>query len=149
MKRVSHSYIFSLFGGLQDKIVQSAMKYRRQNPGQPIIIAWAPRTWLHVLLYTDNYDPKFGNTFYEGSWMDGVDQGNMLKSIKCPAIYLKAITQYGKDGVLYAANTDDDANKVQSLIANCERIDIKSGHDIHYEHPDDFISACEKLLKKN
>jgi hypothetical protein len=37
---------------------------------------------------------------------------------------------------------------VQSLIDNCERISIKSGHDIHLEHPDVFISACEKLINK-
>lgn len=145
---LKHSYLLTLFGGLQDKIVQSAVKYRQENPDRPIQIAWIPYTWLRTLLYMDNYDPKFGNAFYEGSWMKDIDQENMLKSIKCPVIYLKANTQYGKDGVLYAANTEDDADKVQSLIGNCERIDIKSGHSIHFERPDAFIAACEQLLNK-
>ena len=96
----------------------------------------------------DQYDLKFGEAFYDGSWMKGVDQESMLKNIKCPAIYLKAATNYGKDGVLYAANSDADAKKVQECILGCERITIKSGHDIHYEHPDVFISACENFLKK-
>lgn len=146
---LKHSYLLSLFGGLQAKIVQSAAKYRQANPGQPIKIAWVPHALLRPLLYMDNYDPKFGNTFYDGSWMKGVDQDSMLKSINCPVIYLKANTQYGKDGVLYAANSDDDANKVQGLVNSCERISIKSGHDIHYEHPDVFISACEKLSRES
>jgi pimeloyl-ACP methyl ester carboxylesterase len=145
---LKHSYLLTLFGGLQDKIVQSAMKYRQKNPNRPIQIAWVPYAWLRPLLYMDNYDPKFGNAFYDGSWMKDIDQEYMLKSIKCPVTYLKAKTQYGKDGVLYAANTDDNADKVQSLISNCERINIKSGHDIHFEHPDVFISACEKLLNE-
>lgn len=64
-----------------------------------------------------------------------------------PVVYLKANTRYGKDGVLYAANTDEDAEMVQALISGCERIDIKSGHDIHAEHPDTFVSACEDCWK--
>lgn len=146
---LKHSYLLSLFGGLQNKIVKSAAKYRRSNPGKPIKIFWIPHIWLRPLLYMDNYDPRFGDAFYDGSWMKDIDQENILKSIKCPVIYLKADTQYGKDDVLYAANTDDDANKVQSLLCNCKRINIKSGHDIHLEHPDVFISACKKLLNKS
>jgi hypothetical protein len=53
-----------------------------------------------------------------------------------------------QDGVLYAANSDEDAKKVQELISGCETITIESSHDINYEHPDIFISACEKLLKR-
>ncbi len=145
---LQHSYLLTLFGGLQDKIVQSAIKYRQENPNQPIQIAWVPHTWLRLLLYMDDYDPQFGNAFYEGSWMKNVDQENMLKTIKCPVIYLKANTQYGKDGVLYAANTDGDAHKVHNLINNCHRINIKSGHNLHFEHPNIFISACKELLNK-
>ncbi len=145
---LKHSYLLTMFGGLQDKIVRSAVKYRKENPDQPIRIAWVPYAWLRPLLYMDNYDPRFGNAFYDGSWMKDIDQVSMLKSIKCPVIYLKANTQYGKDGILYAANTDADADKIQSLISNCERINIKSGHDIHFEHPNVFISACEGLLNE-
>jgi hypothetical protein len=78
--------------------------------------------------------------------MKDADQENILKNIKCPVIYLKANSQYGKDRVLYTANTDDDANRVQNLIGNRERFNIKSGHDIYFEHPDVFISACKKFL---
>lgn len=142
---LKNGYLLSLFGGLQGKIVRSAVKYRQQNPDQPIKISWVPHTWLRMLLYMDNYDPKFGDTFYNGSWLEGIDQESILRSIKCPVIYLKANTQYGKDGVLYAANTDEDANQIQSMLANCKRINRKSGHDIHYEHPDVFLSACKAL----
>jgi hypothetical protein len=71
----------------------------------------------------------------------------MLRDIRCPVVHLKADTRYGKDGVLYAANTDEDTERVQALISGCQRIDIKSGHDIHAEHPDRFASACERRLE--
>ena len=79
--------------------------------------------------------------------MKDIDQQAMLQEIKCPAIYLKAAVNYGKDGVLYAANSDEDAQKVRQSISGCEMTTIESDHDIHYEHPYVLISACENLLK--
>jgi pimeloyl-ACP methyl ester carboxylesterase len=143
-----HSYMTSLFGGgVRDKFAQSVENFRKAHPGQTTRICWFPYAELRMD-YADEYDLKFGEVFYDGSWMKDVDQESMLKNIKCPTIYLKAATNYGKDGVLYAANSDEDAKKVQKCISNCETITIKSGHDIHYEHPDVFISAFQKLLKK-
>lgn len=144
---LKNGYLTTMFGGLKDSIVRSAEAYRKQHLGEPLKISWVPYAWIRGLYYIDDYDLEFGETFYDGSWMKGIDQEAMLKKISCPTIYLKACTNYGKDGVLYAANSEEDAKKVQSLIATCERIDIKSGHDIHFEHPDKFIDVCEKLLK--
>lgn len=143
-----NSYLLSLFGGMKDKIAQEVELFRRENSGQIPRIFWAPYSLFRGMIYIDLYDVKFGKTFYDGSWMEGVDQETMLKSITCPVVYIKANTNFGKDGVLYAANNDEDAKKVQELISNCETITIKSGHNIHYEHPSVFVSACEKLLNK-
>ncbi|SBW01922.1 Alpha/beta hydrolase family protein [uncultured Eubacteriales bacterium] len=145
---LEHGYLLSLFGGLREKIIRAATEYRQENPDRPIKLAWIPHAWLRTLLYMDNYDPRFGEAFYDGTWMEGVDQEALLEKIQCPTIYLKANTQYGKDGVLYAANTDADADKVQQLIDGCERVNVKSGHDIHFERPEVFLSACERLLGK-
>ncbi len=144
---LKHSYILGLFGGLQKKIYDSALKYRQKHPNEPVRFTWFPAGYLRVLLYMDYYDPEFGNSFYNGSWMKGLDQEAMLQKIKCPAVYLKASTLYGKDGVLYAANTEDDADKVTRLLKDCRRINVDSGHNIHFEHPDIFISSVEALLK--
>lgn len=141
-----HSYLLTLFGGLKDKLVRSAEKFRQTHPGKPIQIAWFPHAWLRILLFMDWYDPRFGNAFYDGTWMREVDQEQMLARISCPVIYLKANTVYGKDGVLYAANKDRDAEKVVQLIPHCETIRVKSGHNIHFERPAVFLSACRKLL---
>lgn len=137
-----------MFGGLQDKVVEWAKEYRADHPIGPIKIAYIPHDWIRGLYYIDDYDLLFGEAFYDGSWLADVDQAAMLGSIQCPTIYLKAATIYGKDGVLYAANTDEDAAKVQSLIENCETITIESQHDIHYDKPHDFISALELLSQK-
>ena len=76
--------------------------------------------------------------------MAGIDQEAMLKAIECPTVYVKAITRYGDDGVLYAATSDEDAQRVQDCIPGCGFTEIDSGHDIHYEHPTDFIKAIDE-----
>jgi len=101
-----------------------------------------------VLLYLDHFDTAFADTFYTGSWFKGFNQEETLSQIDCPSLYIKAATQYGKDGVLYAANSDEDAEKVHRLINENEIITIKSGHDIHFEHPDKFIKIMVDFLSK-
>ena len=64
-------------------------------------------------------------------------------------VYLKAQTSYGEDGTLFAANSDEDAARVQQLIACCETTVIESGHDIHYEHPDAFAKAVNEAAGKS
>lgn len=71
-----------------------------------------------------------------------------MSKVNCPSVYIKAATQYGKDGVLYAANSDEDAEKVHSLIEGNDMITIKSGHDIHFEHPDEFIRIMADFLNR-
>ena len=143
-----NGYMVSLFGGLKDKVAQAVETFRNEHPDQGPRIFWIPYSWLRLMNSFDNYDLAFGETFYDGSWIKGIDQETMLKTIQCPTVYLKAETNYGKDGVLYAANTDDDARKVQACLAHCDTITIKSGHDIHYEHPDAFLAALEQLRQE-
>jgi len=92
----------------------------------------------------DDYNPRFGEAFYDGGWMAGIDQDALLRQISCPVVYLKASTNYGEDGVLYAATSDADAHRIQQTIQRCETIEIKSGHDIHVEHPDVFAAAVDQ-----
>ena len=96
------------------------------------------------MYYMDDWDPRFGDAFYDGSWMAGIDQEAMLGQIKCPTVYVKASTNYGDDGVLYAATTDEDAARIQETIPNCITTELKSGHDIHVEHPDVFVKAIDQ-----
>ena len=141
----SHSYLFGLFGGLQKLLADQTAAFCAEHPGEHATNAWVPRGWTRGMYFMDDWDPRFGEAFYDGSWMAGIDQEAMLRQIECPVVYLKASTNYGDDGVLYAATTDDDAARIQATIPNCETIELKSGHDIHYEHPDVFVSAVDQV----
>lgn len=141
-----NSYFLAQLGGLRDAVVDSAYKYRENNPEGPIKISWLPASWIRGMYYLDQFDPEFGNAFYTGEWFKNVDQEQMLKNIKVPTIYLKATTVYGEDGTLFAANTEEDADKVMRLLENAERINVKSGHSIHFEKPKEFIKFFVELL---
>lgn len=137
------SYLFSLFGDLQGKLARDTREWCATRPDEHVVNAWIPRAWTRGLHFMDDFDPAFGDSFYTGSFFDGADQAQILAGVECPAIYLKAETDYGDDGVLYAANTDEDAERMRRTVPDCEMRTIKSGHDIHVEHPDFFISAID------
>ena len=145
---MENSYMWGMFGNLRDRLAASTRNYRAEHPGQPLKLWYVPYKWMHGTLYLDDFDLNFSETFYTGSWFKGFDQAETLTKIKCPSVYIKAATQYGKDGVLYAANSDEDDEGVHRLIKGNEKITIKSGHDIHFEHPDEFVNMMVDFLKK-
>ncbi len=139
----AHSYLFGLFGGLRDMLADETAAWCADHPSEHVTNAWVPREWTRGMYFMDDYDPRFGDAFYNGTWMAGNDQESLLRAIECPVVYLKAATNHGEDGVLYAATTDEDAARVQDCIANCQTIEIQSGHDIHFEQPDAFVAAVD------
>jgi pimeloyl-ACP methyl ester carboxylesterase len=144
----SHSYLFGLFGGLQRMLAVQTAAFCDEHPGEHATNAFVPRDWTRGMYFMDDWDPRFGEAFYDGSWMAGIDQEGMLKQIECPVVFLKAKTNYGKDGVLYAATSDEDAKRVQQTITHCKTIEIESGHDIHSEHPDAFVDAVNRVASQ-
>ena len=144
----SHSYLFGLFGGLQKMLAEQTATFCAEHPNEHATNAWVPRDWTRGMYFMDDWDPRFGDSFYDGSWMAGIDQEAMLRQIVCPVVYVKASTNYGNDGVLYAATTDEDAARIQATIPNCTTTELKSGHDIHVEHPDVFIKAVDEAASR-
>ena len=143
---VHKSYLYSLFGGFQARLARATESWCAKHPGEHVVNAWIPCTWTHIMHYMDDYDPHFGDAFYDGSWMSGVDQEALLKAIECPVVYLKARTRYGKGGVLYAANTDEDALRVQAAIPDCRTVVVESGHDIHQEGAEIGRASCRERV---
>lgn len=141
----SRSYLFGLFGGLQPMLAEQTAEWCAEHPGEHIVNAWVPRSWTRGMYFMDDYDPRFGDAFYDGSWMDGIGQEPMLRQVECPVVYLKAAISYGNDGVLYAATSDDDAARVRECLASCDYMEVDSGHDIHVERSDVFFEAVGRV----
>jgi pimeloyl-ACP methyl ester carboxylesterase len=146
---LENSYLVGMFGGLRPSMVDMAKQWRTEHPTGPIKLPWIPHSWIHGIYYIENFDLRFSETFYDGSFFDGVDQADMLQQITCPTMYIKATTNYAADGTLLAANTEKDAAMVMSYLQNAAKAEmrsIKSGHDVHYEKPKAFIQAIEDCV---
>jgi pimeloyl-ACP methyl ester carboxylesterase len=143
---LENSYLVGLFGGLRPAIVDMAKRWRAEHPTGSIKMPWIPHSWFHGIYYIDEFDLRFSETFYSGSFFDGVDQAEMLQKVTCPTLYIKATTNYAEDGTLLAANTEEDAKMVMSCLQNAadaEMRPVKSGHDVHDEKPKVFIQAIK------
>jgi len=141
-----NGYFWRLFRGLEQFPAETARKYSGKHHKECKKIWYMPYSWTQGLLYIDECDNAFSETFYDGTWFEGVTQEDILKGIKCPCVYVKAKTSYGEDSVLYCANDDEDAKKVVELIPDCEFITTKSSdHNIHFKYVGDFIDIMVKF----
>lgn len=129
---LQHSYIIGLFGKwVQNRIVGEAKEYIRNHPDETLKLKRIKEDALHGNQYIHSFDFQFSESFYTGSWFDGVKQEAILMGIKCPAVYLKAKTKYGPKKVLWAANTEEASKRIKkdsgrkagriAVTAGCKR----------------------------
>ncbi len=150
---IDHGYIFNYLGSKffgkewAHKLAAEVKEKLKAAPGTIPKVEKVAENSFHGFAYMDKFDMLFSESFYTGEWFDGVNQESILKAVQCPAVYLKARTKYGKDGILWAANSDESAEKVMRLLQNGKKKVVRSGHDIHFEKPRHFLKAM-KLLEK-
>lgn len=150
---IEHGYIYNYLGerffGKEwvNKLAQEAREKLKINPGKLPDLNKVSAKSFQGFTYWNKFDLLFSESFYTGEWFNGVDQEEILKNVECPTVYLKAKTKYGKDKVLWAANTDESADRIMSILKIGKRKIVRSGHDIHFEKPRHFIKAL-KILRK-
>ncbi|MBP3041792.1 alpha/beta hydrolase, partial [Bacillaceae bacterium Marseille-Q3522] len=137
---LKHSYWNKVFGDfLWNKFSKDAVAYKEKHPNEPVHLAYLPPNINRVFeSATYPYDRRFGETFYDNSWFADYNQAKVLANIKSPTVFIKANTKYDGD-LLIAALSDEDADKVVSLLENGKRVNVDTpGHDIHYDKPKEF-----------
>lgn len=150
---LEHGYIFNYLGlnffgkDWAHNLAEEARRKLKENPGKLPTLNKVSAKSFQGFMYWDKFDYKFAESFYTGEWFEGVNQEEILTLIQCPTVYLKAKTKYGRDGVLWAANSDESADKVMSFLKKGKRKIVRCGHDIHFEKPRYFIKAI-KILDK-
>ncbi|QMS99680.1 alpha/beta fold hydrolase [Gordonia jinghuaiqii] len=151
---VRHSHLRTLFGDAGwARLVRDPVERRldRDPDGIPRLW-WMPPTMnrafdLSACIQdgTGDYDLRFGEMFYDGTWFDGFDQAETLARVRVPATLLHTVV-HSEDGVLLGAMTDEDARRAAGLMADCVLVDgIHSGHDIHRDRPAQFVDAITDL----
>ena len=103
-----------------------------------------PKYTLSDFQGMNDYDPLFGETFFNDSFHCGIPHEDILKNIRCKTVFLKAQTNINEDGILMAALSEEDLAKATELIADCNVVRFDCGHGIHIENPKEFIECLVK-----
>lgn len=145
------SYWRRLFGGkLWSSFTRKVIAQRRADPQRLPLIRWVGvpinRIWESA---SHPYDVRFSRTFADNTWFDGFDQARTLRDITCPTTFIKAITRYDKkSGVLLAALSEQDSERVNSLLVDNQTIHVRSSHDVHFAHPQRFARIAFDLVER-
>ena len=130
---------------VKGKLVDMAQSYRKKHPEKNLKVPFWPKYALSGFRGMNNYDPYFGETFYNDSFHAGIQHDEILKNIKCETLFMKAKTNVSEDGILMAALNEDDVIKVSQLIQNCRVVHFDCGHGIHVERKKEFIHCLLNL----
>lgn len=146
----SNQYIWSLFPEksrekVREKMIKMAARYRKNHPDKNLKVMFWPKTALSGFQGMNNYDPLFGESFFNDSFHNGIRHEDLLKQITCRTIFMKARTDISEEGILMAALNEDDVKKVKELVADCQIVRFDCGHGIHTEKPEQFIECLTSL----
>lgn len=144
----THSKLMMLFKELQAPMTKSVLEQRTKHPGDPVNILYMPPEMNELFRGLNHYDPRFGDTFYTGSWNDGFDHADALTRIQSPAVLVHTNWSYNEDGILMAAMDDKDAERARSLIADVQFYKADSGHAFHFEKPGEFVKILVELKER-
>ena len=143
---LQNSYWLKFFGDGREGILNYAISYREKHPNERLEIFFLPPSITNIFRSIDLYDPAFGDTFYDASWMENFDHAETLAKINCPSVLIHTNWSIGANGILLAAMSGEDAERAHSLIANNVLVDIDSGHDSHFEKPKEFTQILIDFL---
>ena len=133
---------------IRSKSGKSALKYREKHPDKALKIRFWPKKFLEAYNGMEQYDPYFGENFYNDAFNCNIDYKKLLSGIDCQTLFMKANTKIGDDGIIMGALTDEDLKQVTELIKNIKVEYFNCGHGIHNEKKKDFVKSVVETLKK-
>jgi pimeloyl-ACP methyl ester carboxylesterase len=128
-------------------LAQLVKVYRAVRPGQPVDIGLLPNDTVRLFVRgMDQYDPRFGAAFHDGTWNLDFDHAEALAKISCPVLLLQANFSFLPDGTLNGAMTQEDADKAFSLLENGIYRKVDATHVVHLDKPDLFVGVLHDFF---
>ena len=139
-----HQYAWNFFPEdsrekVKPKLTAMAAKYRRKHPDKNLKVMFWPKAALDAFRGMNQYDPRFGEAFYNDSFHCGIPHEETLRKIRCNTVFMKAKTERSGDGILMAALDEKDVEQVSQLIPDCTVARFACGHGIHTDKPKEFV----------
>ena len=137
-------YVFPGSAGVISYFVTS---FREARPGEPVELSFVGDPTVRLLMRgLEQYDPRFGAAFYDGTWNAGFDHAEALDSITAPTLLLHADYSFLDDGTLDGAMSQEDADEAMAHLPDGEYLRVDSGHVIHLENPEEFVEILGGFL---
>jgi pimeloyl-ACP methyl ester carboxylesterase len=128
-------------------LTQIVKVYRAAHPGQPVDIGLLRNDTVRLFLRgMDQYDPRFGAAFHDGTWNADFDHAETLAKISCPALLMHANFSFLRDGTLNGAMRQEDADKAVALLANGTYRKVDATHVVHLSDPDLYIDLLHDFF---
>ncbi len=126
---------------IRNKSGKSALKYRKKHPDKALKIRFWPKKFLEAFNGMEQYDPYFGENFYNDTFNCNINYSKLLSEINCKTLFMKANTKIADDGLIMGALSDEDLQKVTGLIKNIRVEYFNCGHGIHNEKKKEFVKS--------
>ena len=128
-------------------LTQLVKIYRAAHPGQPVDIGLLSNDTVRLFVRgMDQYDPRFGAAFHDGSWNADFDHAEALAKISCPALLVHANFSVLADGTLNGAMTQEDADRAISLLVNGSYRKVDATHVVHLANPGLYIDLVDDFF---
>ncbi|MCO1657236.1 alpha/beta fold hydrolase [Pseudonocardia humida] len=142
---IAHTAVWDLFGPGGANLRERALERRAARPDEPLSLWMLPPTVNEPYRAMPEYDPRFGEAFFDGSFHRGFDHAVVLRRITAPVVLVHASWSYDANGVLLAAMDADDARRARSLLRDVEFHEVDTGHGFHVEDPERFLDLVLPL----
>lgn len=130
----------NIFPGSATVIKYFVSSYRDANPGRPVELSFISDDTIRLLMRgLEEYDPRFGAAFYDGSWNEGFDHAEALREITAPTLLIHADFSTTDEGLLNGAMDQAQADRAMSLLSDGTYERVDSGHVVHLDHPDEYV----------
>jgi pimeloyl-ACP methyl ester carboxylesterase len=127
--------MMDFFKDLKPTIVEWVSSTEFQTTVPLTLVNILPESLLFMFRAFEDYDPRFGVPFLDGSWHRNFSHATTLDRIQCPTLLLHANWYVEEDGTLMGAMTEEEAQRACSLVTQCTYKKIDSGHVIHSDNP--------------
>lgn len=128
-------------------LATSIRRYRKNNSGRPVEIFYLPAIVRLMIRGMCQYDPHFGAAFHENTWNTGFDHATALARIQCPALLIHAKTEIMEDGTLNGAMSQEEADRILSLIPNASYLKMDALHVTHIDKSQQFIRILREFFR--
>ncbi|MFJ6393366.1 alpha/beta fold hydrolase [Streptomyces sp. NPDC091972] len=112
-------------------------------PGRPVEIPLLTDDTIRLFVrgMDYQYDPRFGEAFYDGTWNSGFDHATALAKISAPTLLMHANYSWVDGDILYGAMDQNDADKAMTYLPHGTYKRVDASHVTHLDKPQDFIDT--------